>query len=188
MAWGGNQFTPLLAMYRNLEGYSATQVNLFLAMYVVALVPGFLLVGPVSRRFGRRSMAAAGLLTGAVASVVLAVGAGSPVALCAGRFLVGASVAVAMVVGTTWIDELTGPAAPRGVAARRAAGTLTLGFAAGAATAGVLAQWGPQPRVTPYVVHLALSAVAGVLLVGSSDTLPAARREPDARPEVRLPG
>src|SRR5687768_7367423 len=33
VAWGGNHFSPLLLMYRQIDGYSAVQVNLFFAFY-----------------------------------------------------------------------------------------------------------------------------------------------------------
>lgn len=173
LAWGGNQFTPLLTMYRELEGYSATTVNLFLAMYVVGLVPGFQMVGPLSRRWGRRRATYAGLGLGAVSSVVLALGADSPVAMSVGRLLVGLSVAVAMVVGTAWIDELTAPGRSPGAAARRTATTLTLGFGLGAGVAGVLSQWAPAPRVLPYLVHLGLVGLALAVLHRAPETAPA---------------
>ena len=35
--WGGNQFTPLLVMYRETAGYSVLTVDEFLGAYVVGL-------------------------------------------------------------------------------------------------------------------------------------------------------
>lgn len=163
LAWGGNQFTPLLSMYRDLAGYSAFTVNFFLATYVVGLVPGFQLAGPLLQRFGAIRCTYAGLALSAASSILLAVGAAVPAALATGRLLVGASVAVAMVVGTSWIEQLTS-ATGTARAARRTATTLTLGFGLGAGVAGVLSQWAPAPRLLPYVVHLALVAVAAVVL------------------------
>lgn len=186
LTYGGNQFTPLLAMYRALAGYSSAEVNLFLAMYVVGLVPGFLVVGQASLRWGRRRVMLVGLVTGLVASGVLATSLTHPVALCLGRFLVGVSVAIAMVVGTAWIDDLTPPDAARGTAARRAAMTLTAGFASGAGVGGTLAQWGPAPHVTPYVVHLVLGALALPTLARASDPVRRTRERPLA-PDLRLP-
>lgn len=164
LAWGGNQFTPLLSMYRDLEGYSAATVNLFLATYVVGLVPGFQFAGPLLQRHGAIRCTYAGLVLSAVSSLLLALGSGSPVALATGRLLVGASVAVAMVVGTSWIEQLTLSGAGTTRAARRTATTLTLGFGLGAGVAGLLSQWAPAPRHLPYVVHLVLVVLAAVLL------------------------
>ncbi|WP_198020091.1 MFS transporter [Nocardioides sp. J54] len=172
LAWGGNQFTPLLAMYRDLEGYGAATVNLLLAMYVVGLVPGFQLVGPLCNRFGRSTCVRAGLVVSALSSVLLALAPGQPAVLALGRLLAGFAVAVAMVVGTTWVDELTDDAAPTGTAARRAATTLTLGFGIGAGVAGCLSQWAPWPRVLPYLGHVLLVVAAAVVLRGARETAP----------------
>src|SRR5205085_1796370 len=105
MAWGGNHFTPLLLMYRQVDGYSAVEVDLFLAFYVLGLVPGFLVAGPVSDRVGRKPVAAYGLLLSVVASAILALGDTSAALMCIGRLVAGAGVACAMVVGTSWIEE-----------------------------------------------------------------------------------
>lgn len=183
MAWGGNQFTPLLSMYRDLEGYAAASVNLFLAMYVVGLVPGFQLVGPLSARWGRLPLGLAGLGLAAASSIVLALGSSSGAAMALGRLLVGLSVAVAMVVGTAWIDELTDDPRRTGRAARRTATTLTLGFGLGAGVAGLLSQWAPAPRVLPYVAHLTLVGVATLILLRAPETV---ARTPEERPRVDL--
>src|SRR4051812_47263872 len=158
-AWGGNHFSPLLLLYRQVERYTAVQVDLFFAFYVLGLVPGFLLTGPLCDRFGRRPLLVAALVLGIVGSVVIGLGSRSPVALCAGRLVSGVSVASAMVAGTTWVKELSAAAAP-GVRARRAALTLTLGFGLGAAAGGALAQWGPFPTLLPYAVQVLLSLMA----------------------------
>ncbi|MCW2816059.1 MAG: transporter [Nocardioides sp.] len=187
LAWGGNQFTPLLAMYREREGYSVVQVDVFLAMYVAGLVPGFLLLARLTDRHGRRPVLAAGLVIGGLASVVLAFGSSSAATLCVGRALAGVGVAVAMVVGTRWVDELTGPGAPRTLAAQRTAVTLTLGFGAGAGVAGVLSQWGPAPTVTPYAVHVGLCVVGAWVLRSAGETAPLPRASGRLRPDLRLP-
>ena len=179
MAWGGNHFTPLLLLYRQVESYSAAEVDLFLAFYIVGLVPGFLLAGPLSDRHGRQRLMGAGLLLGVVGSVVLALGASGAGWLCLGRLVSGVSVAIAMVVGTSWVKELSGPpwdTAPAALGARRASLTLTAGFGLGAGVSGVLAQWGPAPTVLPYLVHIVLSGVAAVPLARAAET-----RAPDPR-------
>ncbi|HEY0240548.1 MAG TPA: MFS transporter [Friedmanniella sp.] len=169
VAWGGNHFSPLLLLYREVERYSAVQVDLFFAFYVLGLAPGFLLTGPFADRLGRRPLVGAALVLSVVGSVVLALGSASPAALCAGRFVSGVSVAVAMVAGTTWVKELSADAAP-GVRARRAALTLTAGFGLGAAVGGALAQWGPAPTLLPYGVQVLLCLVAVVPLARTPET------------------
>lgn len=187
VAWGGNHFSPLLLLYRQVEGYSAVQVDLFFACYVLGLVPGFLLTGPSSDRVGRRPLVVAALALGVLGSLVLALGSASPPALCAGRFVSGVSVATAMVAGTTWVKELSAAAVP-GVRARRAALTLTLGFGLGAAVAGTLAQWGPAPTLLPYGVQVLLSVVAAAPLLRSPETRPRGAHPPrPLREELHLP-
>ncbi|MEV4461402.1 MFS transporter [Microbispora sp. NPDC049633] len=169
--WGGNQFTPLLLMYRRLGGYSTLSVDAFLGAYVVGLVPGLLLAGPVSDRRGRRPVLVAGAVASAVASLVLCFGGQSAWPIYAGRLITGFAVGIAMAVGSSWVKELSA-GADGGLAARRAALCQTAGFGLGAGVAGVLAQWGPWPMVTPYVVHLLLAVVIPVLLLRVPETRP----------------
>ena len=174
LGWGGNQFTPLLLLYRHVDGYSPVQVDLFLAMYVVGLVPGFLVTGPLSDRYGRKRLVQVALALSVLASAVLALGGSSSWWMCVGRLVAGVSVAVAMVVGTAWVEELSAPpfGAPtsRSTAARRASITLTVGLGGGAGIAGVLAQWGPHPTLLPYVVHIALTVPAALVLTRAPET------------------
>ncbi|HEY1641408.1 MAG TPA: MFS transporter [Streptosporangiaceae bacterium] len=168
IAWGGNHFTPLLLLYRQVYGYSAVQVDLVFAFYVVGLVPGLLIAGPLSDRHGRRLVMLAGLALGIAGSAVLAAGGSSVVVLCGGRLIAGASVAAGMVVGTSWIKELSVAGGDPAAGARRAALSVSAGFGIGPGVAGVLAQWGPAPAVTPYLVHIVLSAAAVPVLLRAS--------------------
>ncbi|HET9077944.1 MAG TPA: MFS transporter, partial [Acidimicrobiales bacterium] len=157
-AWGGNQFTPLLTMYRQLNGYSAVVVDALLGAYVLGLAPALLAGGPLSDRRGRRPVMLVGLLSSGLGSTALAVG--TLPFLTAGRLLSGIAVGLGMAVGTSWVTELTvaGGRSPA-TGARRASLCLTAGFGVGAGVAGVLAQWGPQPETVPYLVHLAVLVV-----------------------------
>jgi hypothetical protein len=168
--WGGNQFTPLLVMYRE-AGWSALTVNALLGAYVVGLVPGLLVVGTLAERWGRRRLVVAGVLASLVASLLLAAGPLGVAWIAAGRFMTGTAVAAAMAAGTTWVLELSraGGADP-GTGARRGAMWLTLGFAAGPGVAGVMAQWGPLPMVLPYAVHAVLALAVLPFLPGVPDT------------------
>ncbi|GAB3894364.1 MFS transporter [Microbispora bryophytorum subsp. camponoti] len=169
--WGGNQFTPLLLMYRRLGGYSTLSVDAFLGAYVVGLVPGLLLAGPVSDRRGRRPVLVAGTAASAVASLVLSFGGQSAWPIYAGRLITGFAVGIAMSVGSSWVKELSG-GADGGLAARRSSLFQTAGFGLGAGVAGVLAQWGPWPMVSPYAVHLLITVAIPVLLLRVPETRP----------------
>jgi len=174
LAWGGNHFTPLLLMYRQVDGYSSVEVDLFLAFYILGLVPGFLIGGPLADRHGRKRVMTAGIAMSAVGSGVLAAGASSAYWLCAGRLVIGVSVAVAMVAGTAWIEELSRAPydEPGGASgARRASLALTAGFGIGAGVSGALAQWAPAPTVLPYLVQVALLLAAAIPLRWAPETV-----------------
>lgn len=171
VAWGGNHFSPLLLLYRQVDGYSTVQVNLFFGFYVLGLIPGLLLTAPVADRFGRRPTVAAALVLGVAGSVMLAFLSGSAAGMCAGRLVSGVGVAAAMVAGTSWIKELSEHDADPPARARRASLTLTAGFGLGAGVSGVLAQWGPAPTLLPYAVQVALSVAATIPLARTPETL-----------------
>ncbi|MGV9255225.1 MFS transporter [Streptomyces sp. NPDC003697] len=173
--WGGNQFTPLLLMYRRLGGYSALSVDAFLGAYVVGLIPGLLLAGPVSDRRGRRPVLALGTVASVIASVVLSFGADGAWPIYAGRLITGVAVGIAMSVGSSWVKELS-VGADTGLAARRAALCQTGGFALGAGVAGALAQWGPWPMVSPYLAHILVTVAVPVLLLTVPETRAPGRR------------
>lgn len=171
--WGGNQFTPLLTLYRQADGYSAAVVDALLGAYVLGLAPALLAGGPMSNRHGRRSVVLVGLASSALGSAALA--AGTLPLLAAGRMLSGVGVGLGMAVGTAWVTDLTAAAGhPRERGARRASLALTAGFGLGAGVAGAMAQWGPLPATLPYLVQLALAVAV----------LAAVRRCEDVRPEV----
>ena len=155
VAWGGNQFTPLMVMYRELGGFSTATVDVLLGAYVLGIVPGMLVGGPLSDRLGRRPMMLAAPPLAIAGSLVLAVGGDTVPVLFAGRVLAGLALGVAMAVGSTWIKELSGSGG-----ASRAAMSLTLGFLLGPAAAGMLAQWAPFPEVLSYAVHVVIPGLA----------------------------
>lgn len=170
VAWGGNHFSPLLLLYRQTNGYSELDVDIFFGTYILGLVPGFLLSGPLSDRYGRKPLMVVGVVLSILGSVILAAGPANFFALASGRLVSGLSVAIAMTVGTTWIKELATVAVPPASAARRASLSLTLGFGIGATVAGLLAQWGPAPTLLPYLVHIVLTTVTGALMLTTPET------------------
>ncbi|WP_328463653.1 MFS transporter [Streptomyces sp. NBC_00448] len=181
--WGGNQFTPLLLMYRRTDGYSTVTVDALLGAYVVGLIPGLLIGGPLSDRWGRRPLMIAGTAVSLLASAVLAAGSLGLGPLVAGRLLTGAAVGIAMAVGSSWVKELSqapfDPGADPGAGARRSSLALTAGFGIGPGVAGALAQWGPWPTALPYLVHVAVGGALLAVMLGAPET----RKRPAVRPE-----
>lgn len=173
VAWGGNEFTPLLVMYREVSHLSALTVNVLLGAYVLGIVPALLVGGPLSDRFGRRPLLLPAAPLGIVGSLVLALGPASVPALAVGRVLSGLALGLVMAVGTTWVAELSAAAGEPRSGARRASLALTAGFLLGAGVAGVLAQWGPWRTGTPYLLHAAVTVAAGLVVLGVPETHPA---------------
>jgi MFS family permease len=168
IGWGGNQFTPMLIEYVQYAGYSRVDVDVLLGAYVLGLIPGLLVAAALSNRHGRRPVMAAGLISSAVGSLVIAVGNlwGFP-ALLVGRLLCGLSVGIAMAVGSAWIAELSRlpyDDSADGTGARRASIWLSLGLAVGPMCAGLLAQFAPMPLALTYIVQAILCVPALWLL------------------------
>jgi len=180
-SWGGNQFSPLLLLYKQHEHYSTLIVNMLLGVYVLGLAPALLVSGAVSDRCGRRPVMVAGLLAAVCGSAVLACGPLGVAALFAGRLLSGVTVGVAMAVGTSWVKELSQPPFDPGAdvasGARRSSTAFTLGSGLGALVAGGIAQLTPWGVELPFVVHIAatLPFLALVPLVPETSDIGAER-------------
>ncbi|MEV4237398.1 MULTISPECIES: MFS transporter [unclassified Nocardia] len=174
IAWGGNEFTPLLVLYKG-NGVPVTTVDLLLFCYVLGIVPALLIGGPLSDRYGRRMLLRPAPLVGAAGSLLLAFGSASVPSLSAGRVLCGVALGLAMAVGSSWLKELSqppfGPKLPAGTGARRSAMSLTGGFAVGAGVAGVLAQWAPLPNTLAYLINVMLCLIAVVWVARAPETL-----------------
>nr|WP_232852054.1 MFS transporter [Nocardia acididurans] len=173
IAWGGNEFTPLLVMYKR-DGLPVTTVDLLLFEYVLGIVPALVIGGPLSDRYGRRPLMRPAPLVAALGSLLLAFGSDSVPMLSAGRVLSGVALGLAMAVGSSWLKELSQPPfAPEtlpGTGARRSAMCLTGGFAIGAGVAGVLAQWAPWPDSLSYLINVALCLAAAAWVLRAPET------------------
>jgi len=191
VAWGGNEFTPLLVMYRQLDQMSALTVNVLLGAYVLGIVPALLVGGPLSDRYGRRPLFLPAPLIAVAGSGLLAVGAASAPLLFAGRVLSGIALGLVMAVGTSWVKELSEApfdAAPvEGRGASRAALALTIGFALGAGVAAALAQFGPARAVAPYVVHIVITLAAFAVLVRAPESRTRSAVSRPLRMDLRIP-
>ncbi|MFD7846792.1 MFS transporter [Nocardia sp. NPDC059764] len=174
IAWGGNEFTPLLVMYKR-DGLPVTTVDLLLFEYVLGIVPALLIGGPLSDRYGRRPLMRPAPFIAATGSTLLAFGSHSVPMLSAGRVLCGIALGLAMAVGSSWLKELSQPPftadTASGTGARRSAMSLTGGFGVGAGMAGVLAQWGPWPDSLAYLINVTLCGAAAVLLCRAPETI-----------------
>lgn len=191
VAWGGNEFTPLLVMYRTVEGYEQVAVDMLLAAYVLGIVPALLIGGPLSDRHGRRALMIPAPILAMVGSILLALGAGSLVLLFVGRVFSGLALGLGMAVGTSWIKELSErpyEEYPERVSgARRASLSLTAGFALGAAIAATLAQFAPLQTVLPYVINLSICLPAVLLVAGAPETRHATAPHGSLLSDLKIP-
>lgn len=194
VAWSGNEFTPLLNLYRDVDGLSATAVFILLGVYVLGIIPALLVGGPASDKYGRRPVLVSAPFIAAVGSAVLALGAHHMSALLVGRVLCGVALGLCMAVGTSWIKELSQPPHESGnvpgTGAKRAGLSLTLGFGLGAVVAAVLAQWAPIPTLLPYLLSAVLGLLAGFWQLPTPETAGPgySQRVPDKlRQALRVP-
>jgi predicted MFS family arabinose efflux permease len=173
-AWGSNQFTPMLLVYRRQLGLTTGTLEALFGVYALGLIPGLLIAGPLSDARGRRPVVVASAALSLAGTLALVVAGHSLAPLFVGRFLTGLGSGAAFGAGTAWLRELSRP--PFGdagdhAAARRGAVTMTVGFAAGPLVSGLLAQWAPDPGVVPYLPHAVLMLAVLALVPGTPETV-----------------
>ncbi|HEY0713291.1 MAG TPA: MFS transporter [Polyangia bacterium] len=183
VAWGANHFVPLLPVYRVALGLSSEQLAQIFGIYALGLVPGLLLGGPQSDRWGRARLVLPAAVVALVGSGVLGGFQPSFAQLLLGRFVVGIGSGVVFSAATAWVQDLAGAAGARGAGARRATVALSLGFGGGPLMAGLLAQWGPSPLRSPFVLQGLVLIVAWGLVVTALVGQPV--RAPDSAASVR---
>ncbi|MEU9861208.1 MFS transporter [Streptomyces sp. NPDC047971] len=166
--WGANQFTPLSVVYRTQEHWPSVPVAAMFTVYLLGLLPGLLCGGPFADRLGRRRVVRHALVLSAAASALLAAADMSRGAVYLSRLATGVAAGVVLSAGTTWLEELSSGARHPGAGARRATYATGCGFAAGALTAGVLAEWLPRPTVLPCLAHSLLA----LLVLGATTAVP----------------
>jgi MFS family permease len=157
VGWGANQFSPMLIVYRHELRLGAVAVAGLFLVYALTLIPGLLIGGPASDRFGRRPVVLPFVVLSPLATLLLVLGPRSLVLISAGRALAGLCSGVVFSSATAWMQELSHGT---GQSARRAALALTAGFGLGPVAAAVLAQWAPDPLLLPYLPHLVIGVVA----------------------------
>ena len=173
-AWGSNQFTPMLLVYRQQLGLATGTLEAMFGFYALGLIPGLLIAGPLSDARGRRPVVLASAVLSLAGTLSLVVAGDTLALLFAGRFLIGLGSGAAFGAGTAWLRELSRP--PFGnvtdhSAARRGAVAMTVGFAVGPLVSGVLAQWAPDPGVIPYLPHVVLMLAVLALVPAAPETV-----------------
>jgi len=155
---GANLATPLYPLLQANLGLSSLEVTAAFASYVLALVGTLLLAGHWSDHIGRRAALLVAVLTGLAGGWIFS-DAGTLAALCAGRALQGAAVALATGASAAALRELL-PSRPEW-ASRFTLLASSGGVAAGPVIGGLLSLL-PGATTAPYVVHSLL--LAGLLV------------------------
>jgi predicted MFS family arabinose efflux permease len=173
VGWGANQFSPMLIVYRHELRLTAGEVAGLFLVYALTLIPGLLIGGPASDRFGRRPVVWPFVALSPVATLLLVLGPRSLAMIAVGRALAGLCSGVVFGAATAWVQEVS---PDEGLSVRRSALALTAGFGLGPVVAAGLAQWVSDPLVVPYLPHLVIGAAAAVVLAGTPEG--AASRSP----------
>jgi predicted MFS family arabinose efflux permease len=188
--------SPLYGLYRTRDHLSAFVITVVFAIFAAGTITTLLGERFIAARLGRRGAMLAGVATMMVAAGVLA--AWKDLAgLLLGRVLTGVAIGLAAGVAIPYLIELrsrTDPNASSVVYARNIGTAVNVGgLGIGPLVAGLLAQWAPQPLTLPYLLFIALGAVAliGVATApetGAATPRPAAdNRSSGPSHRVRLP-
>ncbi|MER7596638.1 MFS transporter [Streptomyces hydrogenans] len=175
--------TPLYPLYQEKFGFSELTVTVVYAVYAFGVIGVLLLAGNASDTIGRRPTLRWGLAF-AAASAVCFLCADALGWLYAGRLLSGLSAGLFTGAATAYVMEL---APPGGTARATLVATAANmgGLGCGPLLAGLLAEYAPDPLLLPFAVHLALVAVAALVLQWLPETV--AERRPLGAVRPRKP-
>ena len=166
---GSTSLTPLYPIYQRTFGFSELTVTEIYAVYVVGNLMVLFLFGRLSDQLGRRPTALVALgVTGLSAACFLAAsGVGW---LVAGRVLSGFAAGLGAAALTAWIAELEPDQDRARAATFTSAGNLG-GLAFGALVGGMLAEYGPSPIRSVWMLYLVLLGGAIVVLWSAPETV-----------------
>src|SRR6202050_4637365 len=186
--------SPLYGLYRTRDHLSALMITVIYAIFAGGTIATLLSVRSIAARIGRRGVMLVAVATMMASAGLLAAWKALP-GLLIGRLLTGASVGLAAGTAITYLIELRLRSNPKASMARaRTIGTsVNVGaLGVGPLIAGLLAQWGKLQLTLPYLVVLALGAIALVGLWGVPETGALAGRattakQPTGSRSARLP-
>ena len=179
--------SPLYGLYRERDGLSALTITIVYAIWAASTIAALVAVPFIAARIGRRGVMFAAVATMMVAAAELVAWKALP-GLLIGRLLTGLAVGMAAGTAIVYLIELSLRADPTAspAPARTIGTSVNVGaLGIGPLVAGCLAAWVSHPLTVPYLVWIALGAIALVGLFAAPETgAPAAARNPFT---VRLP-
>ena len=171
---GSTLLTPLYPAYQKAFGFGPLALTLVYGAYVLGNLSALLWLGRLSDRLGRRPIALAALGVAALSTLVFLC-AQDAWALAGGRVLAGVGVGLGSGAGAAWVAEIA-KGRGKSAAARITTTVNFLGLAAGAAGAGLLAQYAPAPLSLPFLAYLVVLALSAWGVWRGRETV--GRREP----------
>jgi hypothetical protein len=164
--------SPLYGLYRIRDHLSALTITVVFAIFAGGTIAVLQRDSSIAARIGRRGTMIGAVITMMVAVGVLAAWKALP-GLLIGRLITGVSVGLAAGTAITYLVELRLRADPTAspVRARTIGTSVTVGaLGVGPLIAGCLAQWVAQPLTVPYLVFIALGAIALIGLRTAPET------------------
>ncbi|MFZ0214989.1 MAG: MFS transporter [Candidatus Dormiibacterota bacterium] len=175
--------SPLYALYQAQDHFSAFTVTIVFAVYAVGVVASLLLAGHVSDWVGRKRVLISAIALEVLAAVVFAVWP-QVAGLLVARFVTGLGVGMLTATATAYLHDLhrlTRPGQGTGRFEIVSSAANIGGLGLGPLLAGALAQFAPEPLLTPYV----LFAIALLLSVIAISVSPETVVPPPERPRYR---
>lgn len=160
---------PLYGVYRAVDGLSYSDLSLSSVVYFLGAVTALLVFGRLSNHLGRRPMAVLTLALTALACGVLSqVYAAAP--LIVGRLLQGMACGLASTALAAWLVDVA-PPSPAWLAPTVVSCGPMLGLTIGGLGSGALIEYGPMPRMLPYLVMLGLLLACALLVLKGRETV-----------------
>ncbi|MEV0186510.1 MFS transporter [Streptomyces sp. NPDC050625] len=171
--------TPLWPLYAARDGLQPTMVTVAFAMLVIGAATGFLALGHLSDRLGRRRIVVPALALTITAALVMAASPALP-NLLAGRFLNGAGIGLMSSTATAYLHDLYREAhrdRPHAALPSLVSPLATMGgLAIGPLAAGAIAQWLPNPLETTQLAFSAAMMSCLGLVLATPETVDARSR------------
>jgi hypothetical protein len=172
--------SPLYGLYRIRDDLSALMVTVIYAIFAAGTIATLLSVRFIAARVGRRGIMLGAVATMIVAAALLAAWKALP-GLLVGRLITGVAVGLAAGTAITYLIELRVREDPNAsvIRARNIGTAVNVGaLGIGPLIAGCLAEWARLPLTLPYLVWIALGAVALIGLAAAPETASPDRRAP----------
>jgi MFS family permease len=182
--------TPLYAYYQQRDGFPTWAITVIFAAYAAGVIVSLFFIGHISDWAGRRPLVLVAIVFQLIAAVIF-IFWNDVSGLIVARFICGVGVGALTATATAHLSELRAVSRPDENPPR--AGMISTvvnmgGLGLGPLIAGALAQFLPLPLLVPYLVFLAILAVAAIAVALVPETVERPEHRPVYRPQrISLP-